>query len=72
MLYTQCTVHNGNGGRCGRTDVCALVKTYVADAYGQAVLLHEHRVCFDHRRQMGLPEQDVAILPDGLHELTDA
>lgn len=72
MLYTKCTVRDGLGGHCGHTDVCTLVQTYVYTHKGDRVLLHEHRVCFEHRRQMGLPEQDIAILPDGLHHLADA
>lgn len=73
MLYTKCTVHDGDGGRCGVTDVCALVRTYDRDpTIDDAELLHEHRVCFDHRQQMGLPEQDVALYPLGMRELVDA
>lgn len=71
MLYTRCTVHDGEGGTCGTTDICALVQTYSYGVDGRPVLVHEHRVCFDHRRQTGLPEQDVALMPDGTHELTD-
>lgn len=71
MLYTKCTVHDGEGGRCNTTDVCTLVRTYTYSD-GKPELLHEHRVCFTHRQQMGLPEQDIAIMPDGWRELLDA
>lgn len=71
MLYTKCTVHDGEGGHCGATDMCALVRTY-GYRDQDVELLHEHRVCFDHRQEMGLPEKDIAIMPDGWRELLDA
>jgi hypothetical protein len=73
MLYTRCTAHDGHGGRCGKTDICTLVRTFVkADDSDELRLAHEHRVCFDCRQKMGLPELDIAMTPAGTFELVDA
>ena len=56
-----CTVHDGQGGRCGTVDQC----THVLTRGGDGEVLHEHWVCSAHRRQMDLPEHAVVITPEG-------
>lgn len=58
---TTCTVHDGEGGRCGIVDQCTHVVTEAADGR----ILHEHDVCRKHRIQMRLPEWDVTISAGG-------
>lgn len=60
-LATVCTVHDGYGGRCGVTAQC----TRVVTLNGDGATLHDHQVCPDHRRQMGLPDHDVVMTPSG-------
>lgn len=62
---TDCTVHDGKGGRCGVTAQCTTVRTL--DHTGR--VLHEHSVCPRHRPAMGLPEHDVEITSEGEHRL---
>ena len=52
-----CTVHDDQGGTCGREDQCTRVVTVDTDGKVQ----HEHWVCGGCRRRMSLPEWDVTL-----------
>lgn len=57
----ECTVHDGQGGRCGRLDQC----THVVTVNAAGEVLHEHWVCSTCRARMGLPEHSVTLGPSG-------